>query len=49
VMPASTPAALLTVVVGGSGALVLYLLSARALKIDELHQLTRMLRTRLSG
>ena len=49
VLRASTPAALVTVAVGGSGALVLYLLSARALKIDELHQLTGMLRTRLSG
>jgi putative peptidoglycan lipid II flippase len=49
VLPASTLAALVTVAVGGSGALVLYLLSARALKIDELHQLTGMLRTRLSG
>jgi putative peptidoglycan lipid II flippase len=49
VLPASTPAALGTVAVGGSGALVLYLVSARALKIDELHQLTGMLRTRLSG
>jgi putative peptidoglycan lipid II flippase len=49
VLSASTLAALVTVVVGGSGALVLYLLSARALKIDELHQLTGMLRTRLSG
>jgi hypothetical protein len=49
VLPAGTPAALVTVVVGGSGALVLYVLSARALKIDELRALTGMLRTRLSG
>jgi putative peptidoglycan lipid II flippase len=49
VLPASTPAALVTVVVGGSGAVVLYVLSARALKIDELRALTRMLRARLSG
>ncbi len=48
-LPASTASALVTVAVGGSGALVLYALSARALKIDELRQLTGLLRTRLGG
>lgn len=48
VMPASTPAVLATVTIGGSGALLLYVLSARALKIGELRELTGVLRARLS-
>ena len=47
VMPASTLAALATVAIGGSGALLLYVLAARALKIGELRELTGMLRVRL--
>src|SRR5262249_22034333 len=47
VMPVGTPAALVTAVVGGSGALLLYVLAARALKIGELRELTGMLRARL--
>jgi len=46
-LPAGTPAALATVATGGSGALLLYVLAARALKISELRELTGMLRTRL--
>jgi putative peptidoglycan lipid II flippase len=47
VLPAGTLAALATVAVGGSGALLLYVLAARALKIGELRELTGMLRVRL--
>lgn len=47
VMPAGTLAALTTVAVGGSGALLLYVLAARALKIGELRDLSGMLRARL--
>jgi putative peptidoglycan lipid II flippase len=47
VMPAGTLAALATVALGGSGALLLYLLAARALNIGELRELTGMLRARL--
>src|SRR5215472_16654975 len=47
VMPAGTLAALATVAIGGSGALALYMLAARALKIGELRELTGMLRARL--
>ncbi|HKD87978.1 MAG TPA: murein biosynthesis integral membrane protein MurJ, partial [Streptosporangiaceae bacterium] len=46
-MPAGTLAALATVAIGGSGALALYMLAARALKIGELRELTGMLRARL--
>jgi putative peptidoglycan lipid II flippase len=48
VLPAGTPTALVTVGVGGSGALWLYVLTARAMKIGELRELTGMLRARLS-
>jgi putative peptidoglycan lipid II flippase len=47
VMPAGTLAALATVAIGSSGALVLYVRAARVLKIGELHELTGMLRARL--
>jgi putative peptidoglycan lipid II flippase len=49
VLRAGTLAALATVAIGGSGGLLLYLLFARALKIDELYQLTGLLHARLSG
>lgn len=49
VMPAGSLAALATVAIGGSGALLLYLLAAKALKIGELRELTGMLRARLRG
>jgi putative peptidoglycan lipid II flippase len=47
VMPGGTLAALATVAVGSSGALLLYVLAARALKIGELRELIGMLRARL--
>jgi putative peptidoglycan lipid II flippase len=46
-MPAGALAALAIVAIGGTGALLLYVLAARALKVGELHELTGMLRARL--
>jgi putative peptidoglycan lipid II flippase len=45
--PAGTIAALTIVAVGGAGGLALYLLAARLLRVEELSELTRSLRTRL--
>jgi putative peptidoglycan lipid II flippase len=45
--PAGTITALAIVAVGGLGGLLLYLLAARILRIEEVGQLTRSLRTRL--
>ncbi len=46
VAPPGTIAALATVAVGGAGGLVLYLLTARLLRIDEVGALTKTLRAR---
>jgi putative peptidoglycan lipid II flippase len=43
-----TLGALATVAIGGTGGLVLYLISAKALRISEVGELTRSLRTRLT-
>jgi putative peptidoglycan lipid II flippase len=44
--PAGTVTALSIVAVGGAGGLVLYLLAARLLKVEEIGELTRSLRAR---
>jgi putative peptidoglycan lipid II flippase len=46
-MPPGTLAALATVAIGGSGGLLLYLLSAWLLKVSELRDVTRTVRARL--
>jgi putative peptidoglycan lipid II flippase len=47
IAPAGTVTALAIVAIGGSGGLVLYLLTARLLNITEVSELTRSLRVRL--
>jgi putative peptidoglycan lipid II flippase len=49
VTDSGTVASLATVVIGGAGGLVAYVLAARLLKIGELRDLTAMLRARLPG
>ena len=44
--PAGTATALATVAFGGAGGLLLYVLAARLLRIDEVGALTRSLRAR---
>jgi putative peptidoglycan lipid II flippase len=49
VTSSGTVASLATVVIGGTGGLIAYVLTARLLKISELRDLTTMLRGRLPG
>ena len=49
VTASGTVASLATVIIGGAGGLVAYVLAARWLKIGELSDLTAMLRARLPG
>ena len=47
ILPPGPVFGIVTVILGGSGALLLYLLLARALRITEVTELTSGLRTRL--
>jgi hypothetical protein len=47
ILPPGPAFGIVTMIIGGSGALLLYLLFAKALRITELTELTAGLRTRL--
>jgi hypothetical protein len=49
ILPPGPAFGIVTVIIGGSGALLLYLLFAKALGISEVTELTSGLRTRLGG